>query len=174
VGRVDADLMLNDPDVSRRHATIEQSAGRVIVRDLKSTNGTFVNGVRVEFEVLKDGDKIRVGSTELQLEVTAEGERQKHVALFLDLGSTAPPQDVRHGLDALSHWAAEDLAELKPEVVMSPSTGRGMIIWLWSSGSSADERRRTLSKLIMLPSALRLEIGTVPPPSGAALRPMVG
>jgi len=44
IGRQDADLVLQDPEVSRRHALLRRSGKTVVVEDLDSTNGTFVNG----------------------------------------------------------------------------------------------------------------------------------
>ena len=59
-----AAVKLIDDGVSRRHARIVQDArGDVLVEDLGSANGTFVNGERVERRSLKDGDKVRLGNT---------------------------------------------------------------------------------------------------------------
>ena len=56
-------LQVDDDGISRRHARvgIDQN-GQFRVVDLGSTNGTYVNGVRVDAVVLKDGDKIQIGS----------------------------------------------------------------------------------------------------------------
>ncbi len=53
-------IVINSPKVSRNHARIEWSGDRFTVRDLGSSNGTFVNGERVEYMPwgLKDGDEI--------------------------------------------------------------------------------------------------------------------
>ncbi len=57
-------IRLNDDGVSRRHARLLQKGTQVILEDLKSANGTFVNDEQVSGErILKDGDKIRIGST---------------------------------------------------------------------------------------------------------------
>ena len=58
-----ATIRLNDDGISRRHARILQVAGEVLVEDLQSSNGTQVNGEKVLQQALKDGDKIRLGST---------------------------------------------------------------------------------------------------------------
>lgn len=52
--------------VSRRHAIVQRIAERYTIADLKSTNGTFVNGERVSAHALQDGDKISVGKTVLK------------------------------------------------------------------------------------------------------------
>ncbi len=59
----DTGIRIPDDGVSRRHARIAQHADRVTITDLESTNGTFVNGDRVSERVLRDGDKIRIGTT---------------------------------------------------------------------------------------------------------------
>src|SRR5271166_546726 len=57
------DVVVDDTTVSRRHATITRKAGGFELADLGSTNGTFVNGVRVNRPVaLKPGDEIKFGS----------------------------------------------------------------------------------------------------------------
>jgi diguanylate cyclase (GGDEF)-like protein len=56
-------VRLTDDGISRKHARIVQHGGEVIIEDLQSSNGTIVNGAPVTMQMLKDGDKIRIGST---------------------------------------------------------------------------------------------------------------
>jgi FHA domain/Zinc-ribbon containing domain len=74
VGRsLAADVRFDDPTVSRRHALIVRQADGVRVLDDRSLNGVFVNGERVEWRVLHDGDEIVVGRYRLQfLEAVAD------------------------------------------------------------------------------------------------------
>ena len=66
IGRdADADVPLDDPAVSRRHARVERAKEGFVVVDLESRNGTFVAEQRVERRALRDGDTIVVGSTRL-------------------------------------------------------------------------------------------------------------
>lgn len=65
----DAQLQLTDAHVSRRHAELVQQGAAWQVRDLGSRGGTFVNDARVETSALKSGDRIRVGDTELRVEI---------------------------------------------------------------------------------------------------------
>ena len=60
----DVDIVIDDEGVSRQHALImHDSADTVRITDLGSTNGTFFDGQRVESQILRDGDKIQVGSS---------------------------------------------------------------------------------------------------------------
>ena len=61
-------VKLSDREVSRRHAAFEAKAGLLHVRDLGSTNGTFVNGVRVVEAILAGGEVLRVGATSIRVE----------------------------------------------------------------------------------------------------------
>jgi hypothetical protein len=66
IGRAsECDLRIEDPGVSRKHAEIRYSDGRVGVVDLGSTNGISVNGRPAERAELKDGDRIDIGHTTL-------------------------------------------------------------------------------------------------------------
>ena len=59
IGRAaDCDLVLNEPDMSRHHALIENTPQGLYLRDLGSHNGTFVNGVPVRDTVLAHGDQL--------------------------------------------------------------------------------------------------------------------
>lgn len=74
IGRIQADINLLDPDVSRKHALVEKlENGQIILRDLASRNGTFVHDQRITNRVLQEGDRIRMGkSTLIFLGVTRE------------------------------------------------------------------------------------------------------
>lgn len=70
IGRVNADLNLKDTDVSRKHALIEVfGRDQVMIRDLASTNGTFLNGKRIATAKLNLGDEIRVGKTAIRFDL---------------------------------------------------------------------------------------------------------
>jgi hypothetical protein len=66
IGRgADTDLRLTDTGVSRRHAELRIDDDAVTLVDLSSTNGTSVNGQRVDQAVLHDGDRIAIGASVL-------------------------------------------------------------------------------------------------------------
>src|SRR6187397_1173455 len=70
VGRVQGnDLMLPKGNVSKRHARLLFRDGRFIVTDLKSTNGTYVNGRKIaQATIVREGDKIYIGDFVLRIE----------------------------------------------------------------------------------------------------------
>jgi pSer/pThr/pTyr-binding forkhead associated (FHA) protein len=69
VGRTQGELRISDRMVSHRHAVIEWEEGQApVLRDLGSTNGTFLNGRKLSgAHALKDKDEIRVGSSFLSV-----------------------------------------------------------------------------------------------------------
>src|SRR6476469_4331330 len=66
----------DDRFFSRNHCLLEINPPHAFIRDLGSTNGTFVNGQRVREAFLKNGDEIRGGETLLLVEVTVADDRQ--------------------------------------------------------------------------------------------------
>lgn len=65
----EADLIVRDAEVSRKHARLESSGGVVYVRDLESSNGTFLNGRRVRAAIeVRPGDEIDMGTTRLLID----------------------------------------------------------------------------------------------------------
>ncbi len=78
LGRGDsAAIRLLDDGISREHAAVERDGGKMVLRDLGSTNGTFCNGVRVERRELADGDKISVGASTI-LKFTYQDHVDEH------------------------------------------------------------------------------------------------
>src|SRR6266852_3778248 len=63
----DLDMVLVEDMVSRKHAKITISGGKITIEDLGSTNGTFVNGEKVKQARLKEGDRILIGTSILKL-----------------------------------------------------------------------------------------------------------
>jgi pSer/pThr/pTyr-binding forkhead associated (FHA) protein len=61
-----ADVHLDDPSVSRRHALVVERGDRVVLLDDRSMNGTWLNGERIREATLADGDVIGLGAVELR------------------------------------------------------------------------------------------------------------
>ncbi|MDX1582131.1 MAG: FHA domain-containing protein [Thermoanaerobaculia bacterium] len=71
IGRQDADIEIDDRESSRKHAALEVRDGHFFLEDLGSSNGTYVEGRRIEEEVeIFDKSEFRVGATTLMLIVT--------------------------------------------------------------------------------------------------------
>ena len=69
-----AALVVRDPEASRRHASLIPEGQSINVEDLGSTNGTFVNGEKlVGARVLVPGDRLRIGTTVLEVAVSSRG-----------------------------------------------------------------------------------------------------
>jgi hypothetical protein len=64
----DCDIPIDDPSVSRRHAELHRDSDGFTLVDLGSTNGTQVNGHKVDRTMLQNGDRITLGQTELRFE----------------------------------------------------------------------------------------------------------
>lgn len=64
IGRsTEADVLVMDPEVSRRHAQLEADGGSVFITDLHSSNGTFLNGRQIRESIeLRPGDEIDIGT----------------------------------------------------------------------------------------------------------------
>jgi pSer/pThr/pTyr-binding forkhead associated (FHA) protein len=63
------DIVINDPKVSSFHARIDRSPEGFVLVDLKSRNGSFINGKKVESGVLTTGDEIRLGTAKIVYKV---------------------------------------------------------------------------------------------------------
>src|SRR6476660_8010670 len=63
----DLDMVLVEDMVSRKHAKIATTGGQIVIQDMGSTNGTFVNGEKVKKARLKEGDRILIGTSIIKL-----------------------------------------------------------------------------------------------------------
>lgn len=59
-----AGFSIDTPLVSRLHCNLKAAADELVVKDLDSTNGTFVNGRRIQRATLREGDLLRLGGVE--------------------------------------------------------------------------------------------------------------
>lgn len=108
----EAGLRVNDADTSRRHAKIECGAGRFVLHDLSSTNGTWVNDKRIEEHVLQPGDRIEIGDNHIVFcHVEADIESPPD-----DSASTLFREQPTHG--ARGRIFSGDLSEIPPYAVV--------------------------------------------------------
>ncbi len=99
IGRVQGnDIVLPKGNVSKRHARIVLKDSKFIIVDLKSTNGTYVNGRKITSPlVVKDSDKIYVGDFIIGVDeaASAEGDNQSETTTAPPERMAAPPPDNR-------------------------------------------------------------------------------
>jgi pSer/pThr/pTyr-binding forkhead associated (FHA) protein len=73
IGRApDNDLSVDNLAVSSYHAKVYFEAGRMVIEDLNSLNGTFVNDLRVERATLHDGDKVHIGKHTIKVDTSGD------------------------------------------------------------------------------------------------------
>jgi pSer/pThr/pTyr-binding forkhead associated (FHA) protein len=73
-----AELMLAEPTLSRAHVAVGYDGGGFFMQDLRSTNGTMLNGERRERAQLRDGDEIQIGRMHLLVRLpSAEAEASR-------------------------------------------------------------------------------------------------
>src|SRR5512140_1743441 len=63
----DLDMVLVEDMVSRKHAKISTVGQQIVIQDLGSTNGTFVNGEKIKKVRLKEGDRVLIGTSIMKL-----------------------------------------------------------------------------------------------------------
>jgi hypothetical protein len=133
----DCDLPLSVPEASRRHAAVRSGAAGFVVRDLGSTNGTFVNGERVAGErALRPGDRIEIGSVSLTfcradpaLAATSPsgGER----TLLFDRALAAPATALHGRLEDIPPFAVLQMLEMGAKSGLLTIEGDGGPVRLW-------------------------------------------
>lgn len=154
VGRMAGFAVAEDPYLSRQHFELRIEDGRCVVRDLRSNNGTLLNGNRVEEEELRDCDVLRAGSSSFQViqeldgdlvsaetrrptesELTRLGAEQRELWRVLNTAS----EDWYALVDAATGEAARDFVGLCDGPVQS-----------LYEGSRADELARVAPYLVRL------------------------
>jgi len=73
IGRHDADVNVDDPEISRQHAALELSGDKVVLVDMGSTNGTYVGEERIKEMELENQTEFSMGGSTLMLILTAKG-----------------------------------------------------------------------------------------------------
>jgi transcriptional regulator with PAS, ATPase and Fis domain len=114
------DLVLADQTVSRKHAVVEEKTDGYVIRDLNSTNGTFLDGIRVREAYLTPGSVIRLGQTEISFSPLEERIEilKSNANRFGELiGSSSPLQEV--------YGILERIAPTDVSVLLEGETGTG-------------------------------------------------
>jgi EAL domain-containing protein (putative c-di-GMP-specific phosphodiesterase class I) len=113
------DYQIRSSRVSREHAEFVREGGGIRVRDLKSTNGTFVNGQRIEEQRLGDGDLVVIADVHFSFRTSQEEAARKTVTQVMeriqttgDEGEEDPVRDLIHAVrrmhETLLHRAARN------------------------------------------------------------------
>ena len=136
-----SEIVIDDPLVSRRHARLLANDGTVLIEDLRSDNGVFVNEQRIRRSVrLEDGDRILVGHQELVFSVLPPNATQKLWSGTLPMSSHTPPPLValdpttKDGVATLELTAStylDELAERMLELGRPKSAERVLNGHLW-------------------------------------------
>jgi pSer/pThr/pTyr-binding forkhead associated (FHA) protein len=121
IGRIPtADIFIDNSGISRQHTRIERSiGGPFIVKDMGSTNGTFLNDIQVNETALKSNDVIILGKFSLRVTIEEESIPQQD-------SSGASPDD----FDGTTVLSADQLAQLRAGIENDSSGGQ-------SAGGSA-------------------------------------
>src|SRR5262245_15150167 len=120
IGRVQGnDIVLPKGNVSKRHARIVLKDGKFIIVDLKSTNGTYVNGRKITSPlVVKDSDKIYIGDFIVGVDEAANAEGDGPSEL-----TTSPPAE---RLGSIADARPPRPTEAAPQPMPMPMGGMGM------------------------------------------------
>ncbi len=125
IGRRAGQISLSDHSASRRHAEIRPDNGAWVLRDLNSSNGTFLNGQRIVTPAaLKQGDHIRIGGTVLVFgaggnEPGTPATQPIHDLVDVDLGGASGGSSILASVDA-----SEESVLLEP-----PETAEAVAAW---------------------------------------------
>jgi serine/threonine-protein kinase len=110
-----------DPEISRRHAMIRQDGEKLVIEDLGSTNGTFVNDRRIDAPYeLSAGDRIAVGDTVLEVSIPVAGAPPGGATLFAPIPSSTPPAEPAAEVEAPLPPVEEDEVPTPPEAELPP------------------------------------------------------
>ena len=121
------DIQIPLENVSRRHCEVSFTGQEVKVKDLASSNGTYVNNKRVNESTLKAGDRLVVGPVVFTVQIDG-------------LPEAIEPQKTRgeKGRDAKS-GGADDVVELEADVIDNTASAEDILTMAMESSSSAQE-----------------------------------
>ncbi|HWF12642.1 MAG TPA: FHA domain-containing protein [Candidatus Acidoferrales bacterium] len=147
IGRApDNDIQIDNLAVSNYHARVYVEAGSLVVEDLNSLNGSFLNDIRVERAMLKDGDAILIGKHEILVDQANDATHS------LDAMRRAPVPRVNETMILDTHErrklldaavAAGERSQLSPERLRIPT----LIV---SRGNTDQQEYRIASKLTVI------------------------
>jgi len=120
VGRQeDCDLRIPLSEISRRHAQLIIQEGAVTLRDLGSSNGTYVNNQRVTEQDLNPGDHVVMGPVVFTVQINGEPTELRHVKTRLEAKAPEPSLKV----PPASALEGTDITTLDEDDLFAPGTG---------------------------------------------------
>ena len=145
IGRSSEALPLTDTTVSRRHAELTPDDGRWFLRDLESSNGTFINGERISGDrvELSPGDQIRCGSTLMVFGIAADEDRPSRIQV---LG----PQDMDVTVERRLNANEDSMILAEPDPVKAATDHLRVIYELTALTASALDRNALLQRVMDL------------------------
>jgi signal transduction histidine kinase/pSer/pThr/pTyr-binding forkhead associated (FHA) protein len=145
IGRSSEALPLTDTTVSRRHAELTPDNGKWSLRDLDSSNGTFINGEPISRDPveLSPGDQIRCGSTLMVFAVNAEEDRSSRIQIF-------GPQDMDVTVERRVNVNEDSMILAEPDPVKAATHHLRVIYELTALTASAIDRETLLERVMDL------------------------
>lgn len=123
----DCDLVLDEPEMSRRHAMVEATPAGIWLRDLGSANGTYVNGVQVRDAVLFTGDQLAFDRNRFLIEAPGTPTRPQGLDVE-EIGGVRPQVEVTQTLQAIRLDTPR--ADATPEIVAADAPAKQGSPWL--------------------------------------------
>ena len=108
-------VQLHDTEISRRHAEVTQSGGVYTLADLGSSNGTFVNGQRIDQHELQSGDHVQVGRT-LMLFTQVADESQKDLSGSIHIAPDTDGEEQSHIVHSITHEESGRIFETEDDL----------------------------------------------------------
>lgn len=121
-------IRLHDSEISRRHAEIRRTDKGYVIYDLKSSNGTYVNGKLVKYALIRTGDRLAIGQSEMiftagaehhapgelaaKINMIARNELSESSAIISSIKQSEGSQILRHPELAGSRWLKDALTNL--------------------------------------------------------------
>jgi two-component system, NtrC family, sensor kinase len=108
-------IHLHDTEVSRHHAEFRRTHREYTVSDLDSSNGTFVNGKRVQQHVLASGDQVQAGATLMLYTGFSDGSSDD-IGSSVDIAATAHPDDQSRIIHSVTQKEGSRIFDLEAEL----------------------------------------------------------
>lgn len=113
VGRSEGcDLRIPLGEISRKHCSIVKSDDALLIQDIGSSNGTFVNGKRIREAALRAGDQVRIGSLRFIVQIDGKPSNQELAEFTTSAEQTAPEAPAHKAPDTPPEEAEEELVDV--------------------------------------------------------------